>query len=404
MKSATWARLMIAVLSSTSVIAPARAERKASVDVAVSAGLASNPYLVNNGSSGVRPSATIEIAPHLRSGDDITTVRLDGSASWVEYFGRYRTNKNLGINGGIDHRVSPQVSVRADAGFDTSIVGLNQALFGVVDPSNPEVTYPVVSDDVSLTGGGDRRYSYTAGVGGSYRMSEQSSMTVDGRAVLARFNGGSTLNEYNNYSASVGYSRRVSPVMSLGARMGYSRANYLRTALGDANIWSPAATVNYQISPTVTFQGNAGVSFVRINDLAGRTNHTSFSGDASLCSAGLNVRYCLIGARATVPSGRDGLRTQTSVSASMSRQLSRLGSATATVGYSWASEPLSNVVATSPGKVRYVSASAAYNHQVGERTSAFVAAGYSDSFESGINRRANIQVSAGIRIRLGDIR
>ena len=86
----------------------------------------------------------------------------------------------------------------------------------------------------------------------------------------------------------------------------------------------------------------------------------------------------------------------------LERRLSELGRVSVALGYSRASAPLAR--AASGQRVEYASATGTYSHQINRRAAAFVSAGYSDSFQTGVSRRANIQVGAGIRVTLGTIR
>jgi hypothetical protein len=401
MKSASWARLLIATLCSATAAVPARAEREVAVDVSVSGGLATNPYLVN-GSTKTRPSVSVEVAPRIVTGDEITTFQLIGRGRITEYFGDYRTNSSLGVNAGVEHRASPALTLRANAGYETSIVGLNDALFAQVDPNTPGVTYPDVIDDVALTGQGERRHAFHAGTGADYRLSERDSLSLGASATAVRFSGGSSLDEYNSYNGSIGYNRRLTPQLQIGAQFGLGRVNYLKQSVGDATILSPGLAVTYQLSPTWRLQGTGGVSISRINDLAGRSTSTNPSGSISLCNTGLNASYCLAASQQSLPSARDGVRSQTTLSASMERRLSELGRVSVALGYSRASAPLAR--AASGQRVEYASATGTYSHQINRRAAAFVSAGYSDSFQTGVSRRANIQVGAGIRVTLGTMR
>ena len=380
---------------------PALAETQFYTDVSLGAGWSSNPYL-QNGQSSSALSGSVTVVPHLTLTEDVTTFDLRGLARIEEFDEDIRTNTSYGIDGSVTHSLSERTELRARAGFRGSIVGVNDGFFNPGDVID-ENFLPPVADDIGLNGTNQRRTTYQGGVGISHSLSEVDNISLDLSATAVRFGDTIVQDEYNFFSQSVGYSRVLSETTAIGATLGLSQINYLNQSQGDADIISPAITLEQQIGPDLVFSGSAGVSFARVdNGPLGKTNSTDFSGAFSLCREGETSNFCLRGSRATLPSAFDGVRSQTTVGLGFSRKLSRRNDLSLNASYSRSSDPVLGPTQVATETLEYVRGSATFNHRFQDRISGFVSVGYSDSYQRNFSREANMQVGIGITIRFGD--
>lgn len=390
-------------LASGSMIcsAPALAETQFYTDVSLGAGWSSNPYL-QNGPSSSSISGSVTVIPRLTLTEDVTTFDLRGLARIEEFDEDIRTNTAYGLDASVAHSLSDRTQLRARAGFQGSIVGVNSGFFNPPDVIDTNFL-PPIADDIGLNGTNQRRTTFQGGAGISHSLSEVDSISLDVSASAVRFGDAIVQDEYNFFSQNVGYSRVLSETTSIGVSLGLSQVNYLNQSQGDSDIISPAITFEQQIGPDFNLSGSAGVSFARVdNGPLGKTNSTDFSGAFSLCRQGQSNNFCLSGSRQTLPSAFDGVRSQTSIGLGYSQKLSRKNDFSVSAGYSRSSNPVlgPNQVATET--LEYVRGSATFNHRFQDRITGFISVGYSDSYQQGISREANTQASIGIRIRFGN--
>lgn len=379
-------------------VAPAMAETSFVTDVSIGAGASTNPYL-ENGPVQSTASASISVSPRLVITESVTTFKLRGYARIEEYEENFRTNNGYGLSGSVDHGLTERTQLRGRLGYSGSIIGVNDAFF-----NPPEVFddnfLPTIADDIALNGQSQRRHTFQTGVGISHSFSALDSISADVGASAIRFDGANVQNEYNFFSQNLGYSRVLSDRTSIGASLGLGQVNYLGQRQGDSTIITPTVNISYQLSEDFNVSATAGVSFSNSKNLVGTTKTSDLSGSLSLCRSGETNNLCLSASRQTSPTSFDGVRSQTSFTLGYSQQLNRTDSVTVNGGYSRSS----NSVQGFSEDFDYLRTSATYNHKFTDRFTGFVSAGYSDSYQTGINRKANTQVSIGIRLKFGNNR
>ncbi|MEP3224695.1 MAG: hypothetical protein ABJO01_01880 [Parasphingorhabdus sp.] len=377
---------------------PAMAETSFVTDVSIGVGASTNPYL-ENGPVDSTGSVSISVAPRLVVTESVTTFKLRGYARLEEYEEDFRTNNGYGLSGSVDHELSERTQLRGRLGYSGSILGVNDAFF-----NPPEVFddnfLPIIADDIALNGLDQRRHTVQTGIGITHSLTELDSISADAGVSLIRFSGGGVQNEYNFFNQNLGYSRIISDRTSIGASVGFGQVNYLGQRQGDSTIITPSVNISHQLSEDFTLSASAGVSFANSKNLIGTSKSQDFSGSLSLCRTTETGNLCLSGSRSTSPTSFDGVRSQTSFTLGYSQQLNRDDSLTFNAGYSRSSNSVFGI----SDDFDYLRTSATYNRRFTDRISGFVSAGYSDSFQSGINRRANTQVSVGIRFTLGNNR
>ncbi len=377
---------------------PALAETEFVTDLSIGAGASTNPYL-EDGPVESTISGSISVAPQLTVTESTTTFILRGFARIEEYERDFRTNSNFGVTGSVDHGLSERTQLRGRLGYSGSIVGVNDAFFNPPDVINDNFL-PTVADDIALNGLNRRRHSFQTGIGVSHSLSELDSFNADLGATAIRFANSAAQNEFNAFNQNIGYSRVLSDRTSIGASVGFSQVNYLGQRIGDSSIITPSVNVSYQISRDFNITASAGVSFARSKNIVGTTKSSDLAASFNLCRSNENNNLCIGASRQTLPTSFDGVRSQTSFNIGYRQQLNRDDSISLNGSYSRSSNSILGV----SDDLDYIRSSVTFDHKFRERFTGFVSVGYSDSYQDGINRKANTQVSVGIRLRFGNNR
>ncbi|MEP2102419.1 MAG: hypothetical protein ABJP02_13025 [Parasphingorhabdus sp.] len=377
---------------------PAMAETEFVTDVSIGAGASTNPYL-ENGPVQSTASGSISVAPRLRITEAATTFNLRGFARIEEYERDFRTNNSFGVNGSVEHGLSERTQLRGRLGYRGSIVGVNDAFFNPPDVIDDNFL-PTIADDIALNGLNQRRHSFQGGLGLSHSFSELDSISVDAGATAIRFADSAVQDEFNSFNQNIGYSRVLSDRTSVGASLGFSQVNYLGQRTGDSSIITPSLNISHQISEDFTISASAGVSFARSKNILGTTKTSDLAASFDICREIDNNSLCFGASRQTLPTSFDGVRSQTSFNLGYSQKLNRDDSISLNGSYSRSSN---SVVGVSED-FDYLRTSVTFNHKFRERFTGFVSFGYSDSYQDAINRKANTQVSIGIRLTFGNNR
>ena len=139
------------VLALTMVAPVARAETKASLDVAVGAKAAANPYLLAGPSTG-SAAATIEFAPNIVTGDGESTLTFSSAGRYERYVRRYGDDLSGRANLTYERRLSERTRISVTGLFNTSMGGSRDLIrndTGGLAPIDP-VLNP--NADVTVTG------------------------------------------------------------------------------------------------------------------------------------------------------------------------------------------------------------------------------------------------------------
>ncbi len=374
------------------------AETEFITDLSVGVGASTNPYL-ENGPVQSTASASISVAPKLIITESTTTFNLRGFARIEEYERDFRTNNSFGLSGSVDHALSERTELRGRLGYSGSIIGVNDAFFNPPDVIDDNFL-PIVADDIALNGLNQRRHSFQTGLGISHSFSELDSVSVDVGATAIRLADSAVQDEFNAFNQNIGYSRVLSDRTSIGASVGFSQVNYLGQRSGDSTIITPSVNISHQISQDFNITASAGVSFARSKNIIGTTKSSDLSASFNLCRSNENNNLCFGASRQTLPTSFDGVRSQTSFNIGYSQQLNRDDSISLNGSYSRSSN---SILGTSEN-LDYLRSSVTFDHKFRERFTGFVSFGYSDSYQNSINRKANTQVSVGIRITFGNNR
>lgn len=387
-------------LLAVAMAARAPAETRFTLDASASVGIATNPYLeyLPLGPDETVVTGTLSVTPAIIVRDATGQLRLSGTFTDVEYSKNYRTQRNYALNAGLDRQLTERLGVRLGASFDSSIVGPNSLIVspiggGVVDPGQP----PEVGD-ITLNGQRQRRQLFRGLAGFNYQASEKDELSLDVSGAFTRYPSASSLREFDYYSETVGYRRRVSSHATIGASLGYSQTNYLGTTIGDGTVISPQLTASLDLDSRWSIGGSVGASLARIDGPLGKVNSTSLAGSFHACRKDEKSVLCVSANRSAMPTSFGGIRTQTGIGSSFNYRLGEHTNFDATANYSWASQPILG----GADSVEYLSTAATVNRQFSETIFGFVSTGYADTYEPGRPRQANFKANAGVRLVLGE--
>ncbi len=393
-------QLLVGIAGAALVATPVNAQSVFTTDVSVATGLSTNP-LQSLESTGTSPSITVDVVPRLVVEDALTTYHLDGFLRFEEYLDEVQSTSSYGVNGLVENRLSELTSISANVGFNSSIVGVNDAFFLPVDPTNQPVIVPDIADDIGLIGQNSRRNQLQAGIGLSSKLSSIETINASLAASALRYDDAVFQTDYNYYSQSIGYSRQVSEVGNVGVSLALGETDYLGSSLGDAFTATPTVTWSSRIASDLTVSASLGVAFTRLETGTGRTSSSDLAGSLNICRNREYNNFCLGASRNTLPTSFGGVRTQTSIDFGYSQRLNRTDDLRISASYSHSSN---SIVDDELQAIDYVRGSARFSHRFGDRLSGFVSAGYSDTFGFQIDRKPNFEGNVGISYRFGNIR
>jgi hypothetical protein len=379
----------------------AMAETKATADVNVSGGYATNPYGSGSQDTG---SATVNAAftPSIIMTSPTGSLSLRGRVSHTEYTKRYSSSTDYNVTASAAQQLSSLMSIRASAGFNSQFRNLLDPILdpGVIQPENPDD--PVIVDPTANLE--QRTESFFGSAGLNVTLSPRDTLSVFGQASDVEYSGLSTLSrDHTSYGGGLSYSRAVGANTSVGLSFNASRADYKDGRLGDSTQFSPAAIFNTKLAPRLSLNVSAGVTFSEVSLLVGSTKHTSLSGSIGLCNVGDRSSLCANASQSVRPSAIGGTSTVTSVGANYRYELdpkSRIG---AYVSYARSN----SLVDLGNRKTSYGRGGVNYSRDLTQRLGATASVSYGKSFgsdfSSGIARSGNFYGTVGIRYRLGTL-
>ena len=412
-------------------LAPAAsAQDRWAVDTSASAGVSTNPYLrQGSGSSGTALQGTLDVRPSLVIERPLTRFELSADGQITFYNHDYPTNESFTLSGFGTHQLSQHTTVHSSVSYLNTITGsvYNSALVPLpvlvggtgtapttgttgLDTTAPVVTVPTASlplylNDPALGVLGRRQQAFQFGGGIATTISARDSISADSSVSFSRFDG-IGLGDFNYFTPSVSWQRALSDRTSLGATFVVGFTDYLRTNVGDATTYAPQATLSHVLGSGWRLNASLGVTFANLHEATGGTRSTSsLSGSASVCQQDARRNMCFSASRQVAPSALQGLRTDTSVSASLTYLLNEYDSLSGGVSYSHADEPLQrSVVGLRSGSIDYVNATGSYSHRFARALSGFVNAGYAKTFDDRITRGGSFTGQVGISYRFGSQR
>ena len=386
------------------VFAPgsAQADTRAWINTSTKVDIASNPFL-STGSKTSAASASISVSPGLKFFDAAKTISFSADYRHTEYSRRFDSTESYAANANIGQKMSSRLSFNADIGIDSSIVGANDLLTFRPNPANGGA-FPPLPGDIALNGLRQRRQALNGGLGFDFAASARDNIQTQGGFSMVRFPSVSTASDYDNANGSIGYNRVLNSRTSLGLNLSVSRADYLRTFLGDATTFSPQATFSTKFGASWSLSASLGVSHSKISGLVGRSGQTSASGRFNICHTMSQSKFCLDGSRSIQPSSfGSSVRPQTSIGASYNLRLDSKSTIDAVADFSRTGQISQGNIVTGRS-VDYAVASLTYSRRISQRLNGLVTIVYADSFRDPIPRKANANLSLGISYAFGDMR
>lgn len=402
-------------------VAAAQSEERLSADVSATAGYSNNPFSVTGNDTGAGV-LTLDFAPRYQILTERSTITLSGDANLQQYTRRY--GRNDSYSGALDYVLRPSERITAHTRLDlaSSVLGSFTGLqpgFGTVVPGTtgdgtttgttaPVVTIPTATSlvpitDIGLFGLRNRRKFARLSGDMSWGLSLRDTLTISGYAEATRYSSLPQFGNYEAYSGSLGYSRRVSDRLTVGLRGSASSFQY-RTANSNSRVFPIEATASGRLSERWNIDGALGVTFVE-SDAPGSTNRTSLSGNVNLCRQGQLTSTCIQATRQVSPTGLVGTQYVTSAGINWSRRLSELSNLSLGGSYSKVGGDTARLVpGFLPLQNEFVQGTVSYDRRLRERLRLVTSAHYGRLLNGNAGRPSDFGGQIGLSYRIGDPR
>ena len=396
-----------------------------------------NPFSQQNGNGGTTstssPLAVLDVTPTFQHLTEHSVLSISADANLQQYFRRYGGNNSY--SGAIDYRLRPAARVSAHLRLDLASAVLGSfnsfvppvtatplpvtgapattttvpgaAANGNALPVDPTLLYPSspLLTDIGLYGLRTRRRTARASGDASIGVTERDSLTVSTYAEVARYGGGANgvnFGDYEAYSGTLGYQRRVSAYINLGVQGTASLFNYRTT--GSTRVYAVAATATGRLSPHWTLDGSLGASFVS-GASAGSTRSTSPSGSVSLCRQGERSVMCAQASRQVSATGVGSSQYVTTAGLNWSRRLSERDGLSLNATYSnIGGGRVLLVPGGLPLQTQYGQASLGYDRRLRQRLRFVASANVRQLLDGGNGRPADFGGQVGLSYQFGNLR
>lgn len=424
---------LTATLAATPMAARAQDNDRLSADVVASAGYSNNPFQLVGDETGSH-LVSIDVLPRYQRLTERSALTLSGAASFQQYLRRYSGNESYSAAADYVIRTSEQVTAHGRLDLVSTVLGANNFLPGIIGAgqaspvagavpvggagegtgagagtgtivagANPTIAPLTPFTDIGLFGLRNRRRSARLGGDVSVGLSTQDSLTVSGYGEIARFSRLPEIGDYEAYGATLGYSRRLSERLSVGARASLSDFNY-RTDDADSRVYSLEATASARLSELWTADGALGVTFVD-SGAAGSTRQTSLSGSGNLCRRGEVSTLCLQASRQVSPTGFAGTQYVTTAGLNWARRLGERENLTLSANYSNVGGDDARLIPDGvPLQTEFGQVVAGYDRQLTRRLRLVASASYRQLFGGNDGRPKDFGGQLGVSYRIGDPR
>ena len=376
---------------------PALAETTVGGVVALNGGYGSNPQLITGPSGGGSTATGVAtFSPVITFAGPRTTANINGNLSYTYYSKNYNDQTDYTIGGTVSQQLSPTSSALLGGRYSRRTLTALDALTDPVTGLPPDPTL--------IVNGGRKVEQFSANAGYNTRLSTRYSLEVHGDTSATNYLNESLAalgsSDVVSYGGGFSVTGQVSRRVQLGGGLDVRKTDYKQNLFGDGTQYTPTLIANVQLSPTIKLAANGGVTFIKIDSVAGvmpGSNSTTLSGSVSLCQTRPRTTMCVNVRRTVSPTTYAGSSTVTVAGASYQYATSPRGSATANLNYSRSqalSGPLRN-------DYSYLEADAGYRHQVTQRLSATANARYVNPINSRLAQKSNFYANIGISYRLG---
>lgn len=299
---------LIVLLGAAALTAPAAAQSvELSARVKGDLGYGTNPFLRAGESRGTGLFTGL-FAPRLAYETPRSTTALAGSYSRDQYFSNFGYTDSLGIHLTRNDRLSEYLTSNLTAGYTTSnrtTIVDEEAFVG--EPFDLGRRTRSVNADEQLSWQASATDHFVAGADFRHQSYGQRSSIP-----------GAIASNYTTYSGNVGYDRVINARTSIGAEAILSVSHSARYP--DSRTIQPAVTVKRQFSPAWSLDGHLGVVIQHVSGPFPQPG-ASLGYGLNLCGDYPHTHVCFSADHGTSATGYGSLRTQTSVSATLSRDL-----------------------------------------------------------------------------------
>lgn len=441
------ARLLAAaaVLGAVPVaVAAQRSENHLGAVASATIAHSNNPFSQANGNGGTTssPLVILDLTPTFQHLTQRSILSISGDVNLQRYFRNYGSNPSYSAAADYRLRAAERLTTHVRLDLSSAVLGsfngfVPQVATGTLDrttgiiATTPSTTAPGTAanagalpldptllapstpllTDVGLYGFRNRRRTGRLSADAAIGVSERDNLTVSGYAELTRYGdggaGGFLLGDYDAYSGTLGYQRRVSAYINLGVQGSASVFNYRDS--GTTHVYAVEATASGRLSAIWTLTGAFGVSFVDGGGVAGSTRRTSPSGSVNLCRQGERSTLCAQASREVSPSGVSGSQYVTTAGVNWSRRLSERDRLSLNASYS---DVGGDRLLLAPGGVplqtQYGQATLGYDRQLRQRLRLVASANarqlFGGSGVGGTSRPIDVGGQVGLSYQFGDIR
>ena len=395
-----------------------------------------NPFSEQGGSGRAisSPLVILDLTPTFQHLTQRSVLTISGDVNLQQYFrGGYGSNPSYSVAADYRLRAAERITGHARVDLSSAVLGSFNSFapplatvpatgtIGVTTPgaaTTPGGTLPLdptllvptspLLTDVGLYGLRSRRRSGRVSGDMSIGVTERDNLTVSAYAEATRYGGGATggflLGNYEAYSATLGYQRRVSAYINLGVQGTASMFDYHDA--GTSHVYAVEATATGRLSPILTLNGAFGVSFVDGGGL-GSTRRTSPSGSINLCRQGQRSTMCAQASREVSPTGLSGSQYATVAGVNWSRRLSEHDGLSASASYSSiGGDRLVLTPNAVPLQTKYAQATLGYDRQLRQRLRLVASANVRQLLGSsfGGSRPVDYGGQIGLSYQFGDVR
>ena len=411
----------------------AQSENRFSADISATAGYSNNPFAVAGDDTG-SALVSLDIVPRYQRLTERSTLTVSGDIGLQQYLKRFGRNDSYAASVDYQLRTSERVTAHTRVDLSDGVLGAFNSYqpvttgIGTVGATTgtatgtsatgtttpPVLPATAIGDvvplsDIGLFGFRNRRRLGRVSGDVSLGLSARDTLTVSGYAEAARYTALPDFSNYEGYSGSLAYSRRVSDRLTVGLRGSASAYDY-RSSNSNSRVFPIEGTFSGRLSAVWTVDGALGATFVD-SGTVGSTRQTSVSGNVNLCRQGQLSTMCVQAARQVSPTGLVGTQYVTSVSANWSKQLSNRDSVSLTGSYSKVGGDDDRNRLVTPGglplQTQYAQAVVGYNRQLRERLHFVASANYRkllDSNSGNFGRTGDYGGQLGLSYRIGDVR
>lgn len=374
-------------------------------DLETGAGYSTNPFLTFGGDTGRAFGRVSLRAVHSRHSARTNTI-FSGYGEHIAYTGRYGMQQILQATAHHDVALGEQMRVFGDLNASVDRGGQLGTRFLDLSTTpgfsgDPITTpgYPSLGTEVVTFAG--RQYRIGGQIGASMTLSERDSMTLRSGHDRGYFRSSGINSDYTTSFGSASFDRRLSERATVGAMLSVEKSNYENS--GGARTITPQLTGKLSLSQNTYVDSAIGVSFASIDDGTRTLHSTGIAFSTSVCRSGETDQICATASRDQSAASIGGGVKSLSAGLNYSRQLDARQSIQLSASASRYSS-LGNFTSPFARSSSYVRASGSYSRKLQDRLYGGLNLSARKLLQRGSDPKADLNGSAFIRYRIGDLR